>query len=244
MMETASEVLNRYRASPQYSPNTVYIAGKSYKALDIPAEDFEILKQELDAFVDEAQDPVLARMVARGSPRILDGIRLVNDASKNGFKGAAARAMELLFNPLIVADINAAGAATAKTTWLTTVNATGAANWSGSSAAANLNNMLVSSLPVLCHVYLGFINPIEIPKVNMLQLVKNGDAMAREYLPYNWRQTFGANRVPTYELKQPWIIPPGENYYIPVNYYLTGDDKLEPIAFTVRRATDIIAALA
>jgi len=239
-METASQVLDRYVA--RMTPNKVFIADKEYGATDISKDELTILKEELDAFVDIDQNPTLARMIARGAPRILDAIRLVNYETKQGFGGAASRGHSLVLNPLVVADIYTAGSATAKTTWLTTVTSTGAANWSGDET--NVNPMLVSSLPVLCHVYLGFINPIEVPKVNMIQIVKNGTSWAREYIQWDWRQTFGDNRTPTYELKQPWIIPPGEHYYIPVNYFLTGDDRLEPVAFTVKRATDIISALA
>ena len=61
---------------------------------------------------------------------------------------------------------------------------------------------------------------------------------------WDWRQTFGSNRTPTHELKQTWTIPPGENYYIAANYFLTGDDKCQPIGFAVGRSTDILAALA
>lgn len=241
-MQTASEILNRYGKSGAKA-NTVYIAGKEYGASDIIDEDeWKTLKEELDSFVDEEQNPTVARIIARGAPRVYDAIRLVNYESKQGFKGAAARGHALVFNPLTVADLYAAGAAAAKTTWTTVVAATGAANYSGDST--NVNPMLVSSLPVLCHVILGWVNPIEVPKSNMIQLIKNGDPMAREYIMWEWRQTFGDNRTPTYELKQPWICPPGENYYIAANYFLTGDDKLQPIGFSVRRATDIIAALA
>lgn len=239
-METASEVLDRY-VRTQMKKGEVSIAGKKYSALDIIPDELEILKEELDAFIDE-QNPAVARIIVRGAPRILDAIRLVNYESKQGFKGAAARGHSLVLNPLIVADIYTAGAASAKTSWLVAVTTAGAANWSGDST--NVNNMLVSSLPVLCHVYLGFINPIAVPKSNMIQLIKNGDPMVRECLQWDWRDTFGDNRTPTYELKQPWTIPPGEQYYIAASYFLTGDDKIEPIAFTVKRATDIIAALA
>ena len=247
-----SEVLKAYVANPRlYTANKVWVRGEVQSALDISADGLAILGQELDAYADVARNPVMAEIIARGAPRILDAVRMVNYESKNGYGGAGARGHELLVNPIGVNDILKynAGTTTLSTdskatgeNWLRTLAAAAAAAYSGTSTYNNL--MLVSSLPVVSHVYLGWVNPIEVPKVERIQLIKDGDPWAPEVFVWQWRDTFGANRVPTYEQKQPWVIPPGRAYYIAVDYYITGDDKLQPIAFAVKRATDILAALA
>lgn len=239
---TARDVIASYLGGPEYKANSVAIGDKAYTAADISGEDIEILAQELDTIIDREQNPTLAAIIARGSPRILDCVRMVNANTKQGYKGAAARGMQLLAQPLAVADLYISAAATARTTWLVTITAVAAAQWSGDST--NTNDMLESSLPVISHVVLGFVDPVEVPKIDKIQLIKNGDPWCYEVLTFNWRATFGDHRTPTYELKQPWMIPPGEKYYIACNRYLTGDDKLQPIGFVIKRATDIIAALA
>lgn len=244
MAMKASEVLRAY----VQVKDTVYIQGKPMSALDLTPDGLLILAQELDTFCDIEQNPVVADIIARGAPRILDAVRMVNYETKNGYEGAAARGPALVVNPMQPGDLLKYDAATSalstdgKADWLESKTARGAAAWSGTSTYTN--QMLVSSLPVLAHIYLGFVNPIEVPKVNKIQLIKDGDAWPEEVFTWNWRQTFGNNLTPTYELKQPWILPPGRSYYIAAYYPITGDDLLQPIGFTVKRATDIIAALA
>jgi hypothetical protein len=150
--------------------------------------------------------------------------------------------MQLCSNPLVPGDLKAANSSSAKTNWLTTITTAAATFYSGDSS--NTNNMTVSSLPVLAHVWLGLVNNIEVPKMDRVQLIKNGDPWTYEVLTYSWRENLGAFKTPVYELKQPWIIPPGEKYYVACQYIITGDDKTYPIAFAIKRATDIIAALA
>jgi hypothetical protein len=242
MQATVFETLSAYRRGGQYKANSVFIGGKDYLALDISPEDLQILAGDLDTLLDHEANPEVADIIARGSPRILDAVRLVNVNTKQGYKGSQARGMALCTNPLVPGDLKAASSASAKTNWLTTVSTAAAANYSGDST--NVNNMVVSSLPVLAHVILGFVNPIEVPKMDRIQLIKNGDPWVYEALTYGWRAQLGTYHTPVYELKQPWIIPPGEKYYIACQYIITGDDKTQPIAFAIKRATDIIAALA
>jgi hypothetical protein len=248
-IQSAYDVLKDYVGDKSLcTPDSVFIGGKANAAKDIPWNEVEILAQELDSMVDWEQNPVLASLIVRGAARVLDAVRMVNAESKQGYKGAAARGAQLVVSPIRVADLllyNASSSTLAdypKTTWETAITARGAAAWSGTSTYNN--EMLVSSLPMLSHVYLGFINPIDVPKMDQIQLIKDGDPMAVETLSFGWRQTFGDNQCPVHELKQPWVIPPGAKYYIACSYYLTGDDLTQPIGFTVKRATDILSALA
>ena len=188
-MGAAYQTLITYKSSPQYVKDKVFIAGKGYSALDIPIEDLQILAQEIDTMIDTEANPEVAGIIARGSPRIFDAVRLVNYHTTNGFKGAQARGFALCLNPLVVGDLLAANSASAKTNWLTTVSSVGATQYSGSSS--NTNNMLTSSLPVIAHVILGFVNPIEVPKMDRIQLIKNGDPWPYEALPTHGERTWG-----------------------------------------------------
>jgi hypothetical protein len=238
----------RYKRSPAYTPGMVAIANKGFAALDIPDEEIRVLGQELDTLVDWDTNPRLAAMVVRGAPRILDAVRMVNSNTKQGYSGAAARGQQIVVQKMNVSDILKTGAGSstlssdAMTTWLRAFGATGASTWSGT--ATNQNIMTVDSLPNLAHVFLGFIDPIEIPKLNKIQLIKEGDNMVQEVLSWDFRGGFGDYVTPTHELLQPWIIAPLQKYYIACNCQIIGDDKMEPVGFTVKRATDILSALA
>ena len=230
------QVLRGYVGSPSYKADEVWIAGRSYAARALDSNQLDLLVEDLESIANQQSNPFVANMIARNSPRIFDLVRVVNHETKQGYMGAAARGNALVLNPLRMGDVSITHG------WQVNVAATGAATWIATSTT-NID-MLVSSLPVLGHIYLGFVDAVEVPKVSTIQLVKNGDTWPEEVLPLGWRQGFGTNSTPTYELKQPWIIPPSESYYIPVRYDRVGDDHLQPVAFTVKRATDIIAALA
>jgi len=247
-VETAVSVLNNYVSSQSYNKTTVFIGGKSMAALDIDKREVLLLGQELDASLDWEKSPRIASMIVRGAPRLLDSIRMVNSNTKNGFKGAGARGQELVIQSIKVSDLlkyNPSSSVLATypmTTWLRTITSTGATQWSGTS---NYNNvMTVDSQGYLAHLFLGFINPVEVPKLERIQLIKEGDAMVPEVLDFGIRESFSSFSTPIHELMQPWIIGPNQKYYIAAYYSIVGDDKTQPIGYTVKRASDVIAALA
>jgi len=243
----AMDVLNRYFSGKQYQAGTVWIGSKNYAVVDISKEQTEILAIEIDTFVDWDSAPRIASMTVRAAPRILDAVRLVNSNTKQGYGGAAGRGQQLIAQPLQLFDLLKASPSSTDvtaypmTTWLVNKTATGVSNWSGSTSYAN--TMVVSSMPYMAHVFIGFIDTIEVPKVSKIQIIKDGDTYPIENPNFEWRGSFGSFAVPTHELLQPWIIPPASKYYICANYYATGDDKMQPIGFAIKRATDVLSAM-
>lgn len=243
----ANDILNRYVTSPAYKPGVVFIGAKSWTVVDIAKEERETLGQEIDTFVDWETAPRIASMVVRAAPRILDAVRLVNAQTKQGYGGAAGRGQQLIAQPLQLFDLLRAAPSSTEvatypmTSWLVSKTSTGAIAWSGTSTYSN--TMVVSSLPYLCHIFIGFIDTIEVPKINKIQVVKDGDTYPVENPNFEWRGKFGDNMVPTHELLQPWIIPPSSKYYIGVNWYAVGDDRLQPVGFAIKRATDVLSAI-
>jgi hypothetical protein len=92
-------------------------------------------------------------------------------------------------------------------------------------------------------VYFGFVDPVPVPKANVIQLVLDADPWVQEVMDWEWRKCFGDRETPVYELKDPWVIRPGASFRISVRDYITGDDRIIPIGFSVKRGGDIIAAL-
>ena len=237
-------VANRDRNDP-YVANKAWIAGHEVGALDPDAKDFAAFVAEMVIIAKRQRNPMVADIIARNAPRLWDVVRMVNVATKIGFGGAGSRGDRLLFNPMEPRDLGRAGdfpGTSPPDSWLQVPATVGAARlWPPTSGTITLT---ISSLPVLGHVYFGFVNPVLVPKVNNIQLVLDSDAWPEEVLDWEWRESFGDTETPVYELKQPWVIRPGASYRISVRNYITGEDRLTPIGFSVKRARDIIASLA
>ena len=235
---------NRIRGQP-YLKDSVTIAGKENAALDPKEDDFATFVSEMVVIAKRQRNPMVGDIIARNSPRLWDLIRLVNAYTKQGFGGASSRGDRLLFNPLEPRDLGRAGGfpgTSPPDSWLQVPATVGAARlWPPTSGNIVLT---VSSLAHLGHVYFGFVDPVAIPKVNSIQLVLDSDAWPEEILDWEWRESYGDTETPIYELKQPWMIRPGASYRISVRNYITGEDRLTPIGFSVKRAQEIIASLA
>ena len=229
----------------RYSTSTAVVAGKDVAIQEPPREDFQIFLAEMVVITKRTRNPTIADIIARNSPRLWDAVRMVNTTTKIGYKGAGARGASLLFNPLEPRDFGRAGGfpgTSPPDSWLQVPATVGAARlWPPTSGTID---MTISSLPVLSLVIFGFVDPVAVPKANIVQLVLAGDAWAEEVLDWEWREGFGENETPVYELKQPWVIQPGASYRVSVRNYITGEDRLTPIGFSVKRASDIIASLA
>lgn len=242
------DVLRTYRSGglqgQPYIADKVVVAGKEYGALEPPAADFDTFVAEMTIITKRNRNPMVADIIARNSPRLWDLVRMVNANTKVGYGGAAARGDRLLFNPLEPRDLGSAGGfpgTTPPTTWYRSVTAIGGRRlWPD----ANTIDLTISSLAVLGHVYFGFVNPVAVPKANIIQLVLDGDAWAEEGLDWEWRESYGDTETPVYELKMPWVIRPGASYRINTRDYISGDERLIPIGFSVKRGRDIIASLA
>ena len=246
---TVDQVLRAYRngglAGQPYSRDSVMVAGKAIGALDTDEADFNIFVNEMIVMTKRQRNPMVGDIIVRNSPRLWDVVRMVNLNTKLGYGGASSRGDRLMINPLEPRDLGRAGGwpgTSPPDSWLQVPATVGAARlWPPTSGSIVLT---ISSLPVLGHVYFGFVNPVAVPKVNIVQLVLDSDAWPEEVMDLEWRESYGDQETPVYELRQPYVIRPGASYRISVRNYITGEDRLTPIGFSVKRASDIIASLA
>lgn len=248
---SVDQVLNMYvrnqlaGVGQPYKKDSVLVAGQPVAALDPDPEDFSIFLSEMIVLAKRQRNPMVGDIVARNSPRLWDLVRMVNANTKQGYGGAASRGDKLLFNPLEPRDLGRGGGwpgTSPPDSWLQVPATVGGARlWPPTSGTVTLT---ISSLPVLGHVYFGFVNPVASPKVNIVQLVLDSDAWPEEVMDWEWRESYGDTETPVYELRQPWVLRPGASYRVSVRNYITGEDRLTPIGFSVKRASDIIASLA
>lgn len=234
----------RLRGDP-YDGDTIQIGSRAISVLDTSDDDFDIFVAEMTVMAKRQRNPMVADIVARNSPRLWDAIRMVNFTTRVGYGGAGARGARLLFNPLEPRDLGRSGGfpgTSPPDNWLQSPTSVGAARlWPPTSGTID---MTISSLPVLAHVYFGFVDPVPVPKVNIIQLILDSDPWPEEVLDWEWRESFGDGETPVYELKNPWLIRSGASYRISVRNYITGEDRLTPIGFSVKRALEIIGSLA
>lgn len=235
-----SEADNYYRNITQ---NTVYIGDKTYKAYDPPESEFDIFVGEMEIMAAKLRHPYVHDIIARGIGSVWDCVRMVNEHSRQGYGGQTGRGFELVVNPFELRDTGSGGSfpgTNPSTTWVTAITSTGGARlW----PAASTVDLLVTSLPYLSHCVLGWTDPVASPKARTVQLVWN-DPWAEEAFTWDWRESAADYEMPVYEMKAAWKLPPGESYRVNVRYDQTGQDKLQPIGFTVKRATDLNASSA
>ena len=223
------------------NPNKVVIGGVPYEALNPSRADFSIFLDEMEIISKRLRHPFISDIIARGCSFVWDGVRLVNQHTNAGYKGALARGDELTINPFELRDTGSAGGfpgTNPSSTWV--VNRTSVAT-ARLYPAANTCDMLISSLPHLSHIILGFLDPVTDPKCVTVQLTYN-DPWCEEVMDWRWAESFDGSEVPIYELRQPWLIRPRGSYQVRTRYEATGQDKLQPIGFTVKRGTDLNAS--
>lgn len=236
--------LEQYKRGQGYNPNVVTLGSKTYIALDPDDFDWQLFKDEVKAIVRRQTNPQIADAVARRAPYLWDAVRLTNANTKNGFKGSLSRGDQLMLNALQDRDLGRAGGmpgTSPPTGFYVAATVAGTRIWPPSSGSIVLT---VSSLPVLAHVYIGFTDPVAVPKVSTVQLVLDSDPWAEEVVDFEWQNGQGDNRPNFYELRAPWVIRPGASYRVSARYYIAGDDKLTPVGFSVMRAVESIASIA
>lgn len=242
-LRVEQELTNYWNTEVVRSPNLVVIGGVTYDAANPSQEDFQVFVDEMVVLSKRLRHPFVSDIIARGAKFVWDAVRLVNVTTRNGYKGVAGRGDALVFMPFELRDTGSAGGfpgTNPRSTWVVNRTATGAARLY---PAANTVDMLINSLPVLSHVILGWIDPVSYPKAASVQLVYD-DPWPEEFLDWHWREAQAHYETPVYELRQPWIITPGRTYRVNARYDATGQDKLQPIAFTIKRARDLNASTA
>jgi len=220
------------------NPDKVSIGDETFGALNPSRDDFMIFVEEMEILTRQARNPYIADIIARGAGFVWDAVRLTNEQTTGGYKGATSRGTPLAVNPFTLRDTGSAGGypgTNPLSTWTIVRTVTGAARLF---PAANNVDMLISSLSVMSHVILGWVNTVPVPKTQSVQLQQT-DPWMEEFFNWTWQKESGEQVVNVYENKQPWITRPGNSYRVNVRYDRTGQDELQPIGFTVMRGQDI-----
>jgi len=188
------------------------------------------LYQEIHRFSEHVA-PYIREYIDWAFPALIHCLRKVKKEVKEEFKGSEARGSELTIQLGIPRFFTKAG--TTMTDWLFTIAAVGE-DWfiSGSADAA------IEVPETEGFVFAAWADPIDSPKVDSVQLEKGGDLIIPERLNFEL-----CEKYPIIRLKKPWVIEPKDKYRIKVYYFATGDDKLQPLAFRICKAEDVLPSL-
>lgn len=217
------------------------VAGKSMKVSAIGANEIRLLMAEFDTKFRYA-NPALKELCARAFPHLVDALRAVKYKTRQKYKGYKARGQELDFTLVRPGMLYYnTGPRIAPDSWLRTYNTIGWNNLLGDiNDPINVGTTLIEGITSGAQqedeafVLPGFINKIDVPKVNEFRVVKNGDPYHREQLEFEYVNGF--DDVGLVELKQTLIFAPREAFTIRVRNRIVGDDRTAPVMFRVTTA--------
>ncbi len=195
------------------------LGGVTIKMASFDQDEYDALINLLDKTFYKNSLASAASIVAENILPIIDLIRVVKTNTKEAFAGVRAKGRQLTLE-LLTADVLPSVWGNANpANYEYTISSTGSLDYIGS-----------ASSPVKVgeeegQIYLGFIEPVPVPKINKLAMNKNGEPYP--YLTIDW----SAKKDNIACLPEPWIFPPESNYYIRVSAYKTGDTEFTPIGF-------------
>ncbi len=231
----------------------------TYTMASLTKDEVTTILKKLDSLAF-GNSPQVALMLAEGAYAVIKAVQLVKAQSKQQFRGEFAQGAALdlrLMRPKDVGGIILSPASTpgAGATGLYG----GVAPLPGTSGVYTWlhTHVVVSNVTTTPHlvpsqtmelyaalVYLGFINRIEVPKVDAFQSTLYGVAVPAQSADFQASdKTFGGfGEVPAVKLEKPVIVPPLGIQALDVCAYASGDDRIQPIAILVARAQELTLA--
>lgn len=240
------KLLKNYPEETALVRDAVIEAGKSEVQVKLASMDrveVDALLKKVDAMASHYLNETIAVIFAEEMVNILTAVRMVKTETKNRFGGIRASGQELDLNWLVPKDIGGSllnSAATASKglyggtsgavyTWLQTFT-------------ANTSDDLVPSQKMDQYagmIYLGFIDPVEVPKVHKVKFTLSAIPTPPQPLNFRIRKDIGTFNLPVARLEQPVIIPPKKTQLVDVVGGITGDSKIEPLALLIAKAEDL-----
>lgn len=212
---------------------TIDINGKTYILSRISFYDSKIFADELDAVIRH-DNPFIQAVYTRYAVNCFDLVRMVNDQTRQGFKGGRASGNELdhiRFNARQFEDPDNSG--TARTSWVRTISSTGSKPFfEGLTTGVELTMAEEEGM-----IFLAWYNPALTPLADLFQVTMNTELFDVQNLDFELFDDESGDKV--IEFKGPWTLPPEQSGEINVHYYRTGDDEMRPIGLWVKRSREL-----
>jgi len=188
-------------------------------------EEVDALTEMVEADVFGSPEPI-RKLVSIGMLAIVNCARGVKTAANEQmFLGVEAAGNQLLIEPIDAGMFTNVWGATGATDFKTTLTATGAKDYIGTSTSQETTTEEEG------YVILGFAELSPVAKVNKALLNKNSKPLP--YVGLNFDKCGGYQLA---ALPEPWIIFPEQSFYIQVNVFRTGACNLQPVGYKVLQA--------
>ena len=211
----------------------VTIGRKSYTLSKISRWDAKVYTLELDSILQN-QNPRIHDIFGRFAVNCFDLIRMVNQNTKQGFKGGEASGNELDLTMIMARQLyDPDNSASVRTTWVRSITSTGSKPYfEGTTTGAELTMGEEEGL-----IFLGMYNPATTPVVASLQISMNTEQLDIQSLDFETVDLEDGD--PIIELKEPWTLPPEQSGEINAYYFQTGTDEMRPIGLFMKMARNL-----
>lgn len=192
-------------------------------------EEAEALVTIIESAVYHSSDPVRDLVQVNLVP-IIQLARAVKAQCRSEFGGYTSRGNELTATAVDALQFNRIWGNTNVTKFENSLTSVGVENYIGTADEPESTNEEEG------FIFLGFIDPVADPIIIRSQIVK--DKTESQYAALKFEYSDG---YPLAALPEPWVILPEQSYYIQVRNKATGLTKLEPIAFKITRAKNLLS---
>lgn len=214
------------------------------KAGQLSTGEVETLLLKLDQLALSAQHEGVAKMVAEELASIILAVRMVKAETKASFSGILGSGSNLdirwlhprdvggiLLNPAATAALGLyRGTIAAVYTWLHSFVA-------NTSAAIIPSQIMANDAGV---IHLGAIDPVEVPKLNLIRFTLAGIAAPTQGMAFNIRNTLDGASVPFVRFEKPIIVGTERTQVIDVVPNITGESKFQLLSFLIAKAEDMV----
>lgn len=218
---------------------------KDYTLAKLSNADIKRLGDEMDTLVSNL-NPIIQNLYVKNALTILNAVRMVQDNSKQGFKGALASGNELdiqFLGPRLFQNPDAA-AGVRRTTWARTITAAMVA-YRDCPYINDLTSPIFAppAIPVEVEltmveeealVLLGFVNDAAPPCSNGFQITMNRDVYDIQDMDFEMAQPLTGTAL--WEMKKPWTLPPEQSGWVHLRYFRAALDECKPIGVWIRMA--------
>ncbi len=215
------------------------------KAAQLSLEEAEQIILKLDQMAMSRQHEGIAAMLAEEMESILLAVRLVKTETKEEFTGILGVGANLDIAWLRPKDVGGTKLNSAQTASLGLYAGTIAAvyTWTQTFVANTAQDIIPeqTSAEEAAVIHLGAIDPVEVPKIDMMTPYLAGIAAPAQSTPFNVRKGFGVQEMPFIRFEKPIIVGPEKKQRISLMPNISGDSKFQLLSLIIARAQEMSA---
>jgi len=220
--------LSEYLKPKDYPETEDYIAGVKTKLASFSREECQALIDMLDKMYYYNAYYSIKQTIIEDFDLIVNLIRSVKTETKQPFQGVYAKGNGLTLKRLDVNDFGYVWGTNTNKTWKMTVTAGNAYEYIGTSSnpeqTAEEEGIII----------LGFMEKSPVPKIDQVQLKKNGEDYIPQFLEWD-----AVEDEPFVPLPEPYVMLPETNFQLKVHASVDGETEFVPVGFKILQAKKV-----